>query len=621
MQQIGKYKVIQQVSVGAQAFVYEVRDPNTAAKLAIKYFTQPNAQTQQEINYLRQLQGQHGIAALIDYQDETQHYLVMPYYENSWQRQLEEAEQDPSKLKEPAYIHRVLAQARALLNTLAELHKRNVLHGDISPSNIMLSQDDLPVLIDFELTQELPSKRGNTRIQGNKVYTCPKVRSGHNPSLSADLYSFAALTCRLLTLSDKFNAISALQKQLSMVPTELAQLLISALDKNPEKRPSNALVMARLWDRAMGANDDEKTQTWQIPESSASGAVSSNFGYGLLVTGIILALSGSWYSTVDQQELTHKVQLVETEERENELIPLGELRVERTPSDAQLLLIDDNAQTFSISAAGSASLPYGTYKLTVSKNGYDSSVQQLQIDDSPLSLSVNLPLSDSRYFIGNTDPRTMDGVGLEFILLPSASDAPQIRMMAYEVTNALYNKCIEAKVCPTIDRNPQDKRDQLFMDSAHPVVWVSWYDVTQSFIPWLANITGTKLRLPTEREWMRAATAGESSKFAWGNTFVLNAAHCRNCSSTNLRVTQVVGRYPANQWQLFDMHGNVQEWTADCWQASAAASVRCDQAVVKGGSWLDSKERLAVSARSQLRKDVRSHTTGFRLVEEVGSGE
>jgi formylglycine-generating enzyme required for sulfatase activity len=205
----------------------------------------------------------------------------------------------------------------------------------------------------------------------------------------------------------------------------------------------------------------------------------------------------------------------------------------------------------------------------------------------------------------------------------------RIRMMSFEVTNQLYSACVSDGKCATSTKLSTDPRYRTFSLPQHPAVNVSWYDITEQFIPWLSAQTNSELRLPTKHEWEFAAAGtvdGSSKTYSWGTRMQMNSAHCRNCSSANqdrVNTTMPVRSFTANSWQLYDMHGNVQEWTSTCPQPRSTLSPqsnlapRCDLAIVKGGSWLSDKFDLAISIDDFLKKTVRSHTTGFRLVEEV----
>lgn len=304
------------------------------------------------------------------------------------------------------------------------------------------------------------------------------------------------------------------------------------------------------------------------------------------------------------------------------------------PTDADVVL-----QSMQGIPVSNENVQQGEYWLRVSKNGYKTVSKKINIDINPYIISEQLELSDTRYFIGNTDRTVADGIPVEFLLLPKKTvelgaeatklHEARIRMMSFEVTNQLYSACVSDGKCATSTKLSTDPRYRTFSLPQHPAVNVSWYDITEQFIPWLSAQTNSELRLPTKEEWEFAAAGtvdGSSKGYSWGTRMQMNSAHCRNCSSANqerVNTTMPVRSFTANSWQLYDMHGNVQEWTSTCPQPRSTLSPqsnlapRCDLAIVKGGSWLSDKSDLAISIDDFLKKTVRSHTTGFRLVEEV----
>jgi serine/threonine protein kinase len=271
-------------------------------------------------------------------------------------------------------------------------------------------------------------------------------------------------------------------------------------------------------------------------------------------------------------------------------------------------------------------------------------------DDSTAKQSLTFEFSgkpelgDTIYLIKSTETAASEGIQVRFKLLPThnleskpSNNALQplerIRMMSLEVTNELYMACVNAGECTRTKKLTTDPRYNTFSLPQHPVINVSWYDVTEKFIPWLAIQTGTTLRLPTKQEWEFAASEGvhspvtqnASMRFSWGARMQTGKAHCKNCNLRNgmaANTTMPVASFSANNWELFDMHGNVQEWTSTCPTFTTLTGVsnaepRCDLAIVKGGSWLSKENEMSISMDDFLKKTVRSHTTGFRLVEEV----
>ena len=167
----------------------------------------------------------------------------------------------------------------------------------------------------------------------------------------------------------------------------------------------------------------------------------------------------------------------------------------------------------------------------------------------------------------------------------------------------------------------------LFSACGHecPVESVSWDDV-QQFIKKLNQKTGQKYRLPSEAEWEYAARAGTTTDWSFGNDEpkLDNYAWYRANSAKN---TQVVGKKLPNSFGLYDMHGNVWEWTQDCWHNNysrapidgSAWTTNCaagDQ-LLRGGSWNGNPANLRSANRSGNRPYARNNFSGFRLAHDA----
>jgi formylglycine-generating enzyme required for sulfatase activity len=152
-----------------------------------------------------------------------------------------------------------------------------------------------------------------------------------------------------------------------------------------------------------------------------------------------------------------------------------------------------------------------------------------------------------------------------------------------------------------------------------PASGVQWEDA-QAFISWLNQKSGRRYRLPSEAEWEYAARAGATSKYYWGEEFDEGRANNNHQSPT------IVGSFPPNPWGLYDMSGDVWQWTQDCahnnyvgapTDGSSWTSGDCGNRVARGGAWNSIPTCLWASSRAGMFSACIQSVVGFRLAEDL----
>lgn len=294
----------------------------------------------------------------------------------------------------------------------------------------------------------------------------------------------------------------------------------------------------------------------------------------------------------------------------------GMLRIATKPGDAQIFINgqrkgnspSEEGQNFAIK------LREGEYTIeAVKPDGATEKYGKKSIfiaDDSLQTITIEMAERPSASFRAQLKQKFAGRApAIDMVVIPAGSfemggdgdederpihrvDVSAFEMSKTEITFDQWDACVANGGC---DHYPKDDG---WGRGNRPVIDVSWDDAGQ-FATWLSKFTGQRFRLPSEAEWEYAARAGTTTKFSTGDCISTNQANYNgnypnnNCSKGEYRKQTVpVGSFPANAFGLQDMHGNVWEWTQDCWKdsysgapadGSARASGNCGRRVQRGG--------------------------------------
>lgn len=227
----------------------------------------------------------------------------------------------------------------------------------------------------------------------------------------------------------------------------------------------------------------------------------------------------------------------------------------------------------------------------------------------------------------------------------------------FELTVAQYREFVQAtgyqakKACRVWNNEFVDKADATWENPYqpqrpgpdYPVGCVSWNDA-QAYLNWLGKKTGHAYRLPSSAEWEYAARAGATTERFWGedtdracdyaNTYDITAREkypfpwvfspCKDGYAEHAPV----GKFKPNAFGLYDMIGNVWEWTGDCYAGSHQGRPKdgrawvwdgCEMRETRGGAWMSAPERNRISWPGRDPAERRLNYFGFRVARDFDS--
>ena len=192
----------------------------------------------------------------------------------------------------------------------------------------------------------------------------------------------------------------------------------------------------------------------------------------------------------------------------------------------------------------------------------------------------------------------------------------------YEVSTEQYAQCVQQHKCTpahyddgacTIWDGKAFLRvtvPKALRSPKSPVVCVSWRQAQEYCL-------AQGKRLPTEAQWEHAAKGGRGNAYSWGD----QTPSAATCTQAVNRAPKPCGSFTANGYGLFDMTGNVWEWTADRYQKdyyAVAESINPTgppaglYRVVRGGGWYSNAGQLRITNRHWFEPSYSEVSIGFR---------
>jgi formylglycine-generating enzyme required for sulfatase activity len=198
----------------------------------------------------------------------------------------------------------------------------------------------------------------------------------------------------------------------------------------------------------------------------------------------------------------------------------------------------------------------------------------------------------------------------------------------FAITFEEWDACVADAGC-----NGYRPADQSWGRGRRPAINISWDD-TQTYVAWLSRKTGKPYRLLSEAEREYATRAGTTTAFWWGQSISASQANYDAGSTYGggakgefRQHTLPVESFEPNPFGLYQVHGNVWEWTQDCSNddyagapsdGSAWTQGDCGRRVLRGGAWYFTPEFARSAFRVRLFSFNRTSTQGFRVARSIG---
>jgi formylglycine-generating enzyme required for sulfatase activity/serine/threonine protein kinase len=595
--------------------------------------------------------------------DDGQLYVAMEFVDG---RTLREEIADRGALP----LDEVIDIAKQVSAGLGAAHRLGIVHRDIKPDNIMLLRDEegarVAKILDFGIARlsevTVAARTQSGVVMGTPYYMSPEQALGYTGDkidLRSDIYSLGMVVYQMLTGRVAFESDSwmgVMYKHIHEPPPaprefrpelgwyeELEQVVLRTLEKDRNNRPQSAQEFAAslesAYQRAVASNPDLATTAnydrtvigvGTRSAASATGVRSSAGTAG--GASPVTAAPPATASTLESRPVLR---------RRGAMIGIA----------AALILICATAVYFLWGRPETTRAPAATTESTVPSGPKPMPPSQIAaFDVVRLDADGHLGIS-RRLQIAYINERIDGEIGIDLSQLPGGkflmgslpdkrkerfpNEYPQhsveiadFFMSSYEVTEAQWQ---------AVSRFPQVKREldqspSTFKgDGTMPVENVSWWDAVE-FCDRLSRATGRRYSLPTEAQWEYACRAGTETPFNLGETITADFVNYDANYPFGNAPKGVTRRKPvaegamnaSNAFGLYDMHGNVAEWTLDYWHDSyigAPADGRAWQnggdannRVVRGGSYIDGGDNCRSAVRVKDTPDIKTPYIGFRVV-------
>lgn len=290
---LGRYHILEQLGEGGMATVYKAYDTRLENDVAVKVIRTENLapsilehslkRFEREAKALAKLTHAN-IVNILDYGEyEGKPYLVMPYLPGGTLKQ--KLQGKPMQYQEAARLLIPIAKA------LAYAHQQGMVHRDVKPANILITQSGDPMLTDFGVAKIIDDEAtmdltGTSAAVGTPEYMAPEQITSKTVDHRADIYALGVVYYEMVTGRKPYTADTPMavlfkhaseplprpKQFISSLPDEVEYILFKALAKNPQDRYPDAVLFANALEKLIITNHPESIPIEQ-PAKAKSGSV------------------------------------------------------------------------------------------------------------------------------------------------------------------------------------------------------------------------------------------------------------------------------------------------------------------------------------------------------------
>jgi serine/threonine protein kinase len=623
---IDRYQILNKLPEGGMGVVYGAFDNRLERSVAIKFIRTDKIAPSDLDHLLKRFEREAKVLARFDHTNivtiydygefQNQPYLVMQYLSGGSLKDLTGKKMPWGKALQITF---------EIANGLAYAHEAGILHRDIKPGNILMTQEGKIKITDFGIARILESG-DNTQLTatgigiGTPDYMSPEQCMGMDANPQSDVYALGVVLYELITGNKPFTADTPMAVMIKQVhdplpdpriyvpdlPEALHKLILKALAKDPADRYEDMhsfdLAIQELLAMELHPHDLQGTEKEKQQQTA---------DYQQAATVVNLEEQNKSSTLIPAMDLETSVDLQPfNSDQQTEIMPVSEpgpeiVKQKRRPRRKWFVWIGIIAvliiSTFTLVFSGVLN-PFINHN-------------NMQKYTNPIDGMIQVYVKGGEFTMGSTNGK-INEQPLHQVFVDS------FWIDQYEVSNSQYASCVAAGFC----ERPPETKSILRMDyydlpsyGNFPVIYVSWQDA-KNYCSWSGK------RLVTEAEWEKAARGSKSQDpYPWGKTVPgCNLANINNCYGD----TNAVGSYSwgISSYGVYDMTGNVAEWVSDWYLIDAYSKTeRTDptgpedgfKKVIRGGSWYTNPAGAELTRRDSNYPEYHGPQVGFRCAASI----